>query len=90
MTKADLIKAISAETGLSLGQTETTLAGLATITAKAILDDGDALIPGVGKLELSLRAARTGRNPRNGEEVHIPAKRAVKFRAAKSLKDAVA
>lgn len=90
MTKAELIKAISTDTGLSLGQTETVLASLASVTAKAVLEDGEALIPGVGKLELGVRSARTGRNPQTGAEVQIPAKRVVKFKAAKSLKDAVA
>lgn len=90
MTKAELIKALSTKTGMGVAQTENVLARLADITAESILDGGEALIPGVGKLELKLRNARTGRNPKTGEEVEIPAKRAVKFKAAKALKDAVA
>lgn len=90
MTKAELIKALSTKTGMSVAQTENVLARLADITAESILEGGEALIPGVGKLELTHRAARTGRNPKTGEEVEIPAKRAVKFKAAKALKDAVA
>lgn len=46
-------------------------------------------IPGIGKLVLVNRAERTGRNPRTGETIQIPAKKAVKFRIAKSCKDAV-
>ncbi|WP_288078535.1 HU family DNA-binding protein [Pseudomonas sp.] len=90
MTKAELIKALSTKTGMGVAQTENVLARLADITAESILDAGEALIPGVGKLELTFRAARTGRNPKTGEEVQIEAKRAVKFKAAKALKDAVA
>lgn len=90
MTKAELIKALSTKTGMGVAQTENVLARLADITAEAILDGGEALIPGVGKLELKFRSARTGRNPKTGVEVEIPAKRAVKFKAAKALKDAVA
>lgn len=90
MTKAELIKALSTKTGMGVAQTENILARLADITAESILDKGEALIPGVGKLELTHRAARTGRNPKTGEEVEIAAKRAVKFKAAKALKDAVA
>ena len=46
-------------------------------------------IPGLGKLVLVKRKARMGRNPQTGEPIHIPAKRALKFRVAKAAKDAV-
>ncbi len=47
------------------------------------------LLPGIGKLAVSNRKARTGRNPQTGESIKIPAKRAVKFRVAKACKDGV-
>lgn len=46
-------------------------------------------IAGLGIFEAKMRAARTGRNPRTGESIQIPAMRVPKFRAAKALKDAV-
>lgn len=46
-------------------------------------------LPGLGKLVLVNRKARTGRNPATGEEIKIPAKKVVKFRVAKACKDAV-
>ena len=46
-------------------------------------------IAGLGIFEAKTRAARTGRNPRTGETIQIPAMRVPKFRAAKALKDAV-
>ncbi len=46
-------------------------------------------IAGLGIFEAKTRAARTGRNPRTGETIEIPAMRVPKFRAAKALKDAV-
>ncbi len=46
-------------------------------------------LPGLGKLVLSNRKARTGRNPQTGEAIKIPAKRVVKFRVAKAAKDAI-
>lgn len=46
-------------------------------------------IPGIGKLVLVKRAARTGRNPQTGAAIKIPAKKVVKFRIAKACKDAV-
>jgi len=49
----------------------------------------DVSIAGLGIFEAKMRAARTGRNPRTGESIQIPAMRVPKFRAAKALKDAV-
>jgi DNA-binding protein HU-beta len=46
-------------------------------------------IPGIGKLVLSNRKARMGRNPKTGEAIKIAAKRVVKFRVAKAAKDAI-
>jgi len=46
-------------------------------------------IPGLGKLVLVARKARMGRNPQTGEAIKIPARRVVKFRVAKAMKDAV-
>jgi DNA-binding protein HU-beta len=46
-------------------------------------------LPGLGKLVLVNRKARTGRNPATGETIKIPAKKVVKFRVAKACKDAV-
>ncbi len=46
-------------------------------------------LPGLGKLVLSNRKARMGRNPQTGESIKIPAKRVVKFRVAKAAKDAI-
>lgn len=45
---------------------------------------------GIGKIKVSLRAARPGRNPATGEAMVIPAKNVPSFSAAKALKDAAA
>ena len=47
------------------------------------------VIPGIGKLVLVNRAARTGRNPATGQPIQIPAKKVLKFRVAKAAKDAI-
>ena len=46
-------------------------------------------VPGLGKLVLSNRKARMGRNPATGEPIQIKAKRVVRFRVAKAAKDAI-
>ena len=59
---------------------------LATSQAKKV---GAFTIPGIGKLVLSKRKARMGRNPQTGEAIKIPAKKVVKMRLAKACKDAI-
>jgi DNA-binding protein HU-beta len=46
-------------------------------------------LPGLGKVVLVQRKARTGRNPQTGETINIPAKEGVKFRVAKAAKEAI-
>jgi DNA-binding protein HU-beta len=46
-------------------------------------------ITGLGKLHIVDRAARTGVNPRTKEKIAIPAKKAIKFKVSKTLKDNV-
>ena len=45
--------------------------------------------PGLGKLVIVNRKARMGRNPQTGEAIKIPAKKVLKFRIAKEMKDRV-
>ena len=44
---------------------------------------------GFGTFSVTKREARTGRNPQTGEEIKIPAKKVVKFRAGAKLAEAV-
>ena len=60
---------------------------LATLAAKQARNG--FVFPGVGKLVVVNRKARMGRNPQTGEAIKIPAKRVLKFRIAKAMKDAV-
>ena len=54
------------------------------ILADGIADSGVRL-PNVGSFSLNQRAARTGRNPQTGAAIQIPAKKVVKFSAARTL-----
>jgi DNA-binding protein HU-beta len=46
-------------------------------------------IAGFGGFEVKQRKPRTGRNPRTGEVVQVPATKVPKFRPSKALKEAV-
>ena len=46
-------------------------------------------IPGFGSFKIDERAARTGRNPRNGDLMNIPAKNVMKFKISKTLSEKI-
>jgi DNA-binding protein HU-beta len=59
-------------------------------TIIAALQKGDTVtIVGFGTFSVSKRGARTGRNPRTGEEIKIKASKTAKFKAGKALKDGI-
>jgi DNA-binding protein HU-beta len=87
MTKSATIAALAQKTSLSKKQVTETLDQLLTLATKEAKNG--FVLPGFGKLVLANRKARMGRNPQTGEPIKIPAKRVVKFRIAKALKDSV-
>lgn len=89
-SKQELISRIARETGATNSQVSNIIDALAAATIEDLNFFGEALIPGVTKVKVVQRAARTGRNPKTGEAVEIEAKKAVKFTALKALKDGVA
>ena len=56
---------------------------------KTGLKEGGVRIPNFGTFSVRERAARTGRNPQTGEEIHIAASKSVGFKVAKNIKDAL-
>jgi DNA-binding protein HU-beta len=90
MTKADLVKALKEQAGLAtLAQAEAAYNELFRILAST-LKKGDALtIQGFGSFKVVDRKARKGRNPRTGEEINIPASKAVKFTPGKAFKESL-
>ena len=62
---------------------------LAGLAEEELREKGAFSLPGIGKLVVQSREARTGRNPATGEAVEIPARKVVKARIAKGLRDAV-
>jgi len=65
------------------------LAALGDVVASELRQGNEVVLPEIGKLVVSERAARTGRNPQTGEELTVPASRVVKLKPAKALKDRV-
>lgn len=92
MTKAELLKNWHESTLVdtrNIAHAETLLKGLCDVIAAELLGGGEIPLPSVGKLKVKATPARTGRNPRTGEAVDIPAGRKVVFVAGKELKEAL-
>ena len=90
MTKAQMVTALAEKTGLSKKEVSGFFDTLSEMAYDEVKNNGEFVLPGFGKLVKTKRKARKGRNPATGEEITIPAKTVVKFRLAKSAKDAVA
>ena len=95
MTKAELVqKLVMASSGPHTGRTmwksdvEALLCGI-DIVVRDALARGESVPLAGGKLEPKKRRARTGRNPRTGDPVEIPACVVVRFTAGKALKEAL-
>ena len=89
VNKSELIDAIAAQADISKAAAGRALDG-ALEAVKDALQKGDMVtLVGFGTFYVGKRAARNGRNPRTGKTIKIAAASLPKFRAGKSLKDAV-
>ena len=87
-TKVQIIRALADKTGLTQAQVGSVLEELAKL-AYAGAKQGGFPVPGLGKVSMKQRKARTGFNPKTQEKIQIPAKTVVKFRLSKTAKDAI-
>lgn len=87
MTKTQIAGHIANKFEITKKQSTEILVELASLAAKQAKNG--FVFPGVGKLVVVNRKARMGRNPQTGAEIKIPAKRVLKFRIAKAMKDSV-
>ena len=89
MNRAEFVGALAEKTGTSKVKAEELLKGFLETVEVALLEDGDLSFVGWGKFEVKDTSARVGRNPKTGEEIQIPAKKVVKFKAGKKLAEAI-
>jgi len=90
MTKAVLVQKIQEKSSLQTkAQAESVLNALVSTLIEAMNAGESVTLTGFGSFKVTQRAARKGRNPRTGKEIHIPAGKAVKFTPGKTLKDSV-
>ena len=89
MNKAELAEAIANKVGLTKNQTTEILDAVEETITATIKGGGEVTLTGFGTFSARKRAARMGVNPKTGAKIHIPAMKVPKFRAGKSLKDAI-
>ena len=89
MNKSDLIDAMAQSANITKAEAGDALDGALSAIKDALSKNGSVTLVGFGTFKVGERAARTGRNPRTGEEIKIGAARVPKFTAGKALKDAV-
>jgi DNA-binding protein HU-beta len=89
MNKGDLVEIVAQDCNLSKTAAEQVLSSVLGAITNAVATREKVTLIGFGAFSVSERAAREGRNPKTGETIQIPAGKAVKFKAGKTLVDAV-
>ena len=89
MNKNDLVSAVATSTGISKSEGATVIDSMLNSIASALKDGGEVRLPGFGTFSVAHRKASEGRNPRTGEPIQIPASKLPKFKAGKTLKEAL-
>lgn len=90
MTKDELIDSVASKTDVSKKETEMVINAVLESITNALTDGDKVTLTGFGTFAVSNRAARVGVNPQNpSQKINIPAMNVPKFKAGKSLKDAV-
>lgn len=85
MNKTELVAAMAEKAGLSKADAAKAYNAYVDVLKEQLTKGDKVALLGYGTFEVVERPARTGRNPRTGEEITIAAKKSVKFKAGKGL-----
>ena len=89
MNKTELVAAVATKADLSKKDAEAAVKAVLDAVTEALADGEKVALVGFGTFEVKERAARTGKNPRTGEAIEIPASKVPYFKAGAALKNAV-
>lgn len=89
MTKSELITLIQEKGEYSKKDAEKALSTVISSITDALIEGEKVQLVGFGTFEVRDRKEKESKNPRTGETILVPAKKAPAFKAGKALKDAV-
>lgn len=89
MSKQDLVNYIAEETGLSKADATRALDAMMKGITEGLKKEGKVTLTGFVTFTAKQKPAKTGRNPKTGETVKIPAKVAATIKAGSKLKEAL-
>lgn len=87
MNRKELVDALASKTGNSRKDSDAFLNAFLNSVKGELKKGGSVNLVGFGSFKVVHRPARDARNPRTGEKIRIPARRAPVFRAGKALKE---
>ena len=88
MTKEELIAAVAKEAKITKVAAAKAIDSMTDSITKELKKGGRISLTGFGTFAVAKRKARTGRNPRSGETIRIPATKTAKFKPGSALKQA--
>ena len=89
MTRRELARLVAERAGMNPADAGAALNGALDAVRDALARGETVRIPGFGTFQARTRLPRTGRNPRTGEPVDLPASRTVRFRPGTRLRQTV-
>lgn len=89
MNKQELIERVAKQADLPKTKAQSAVEAVFDAIKSTLKGGGEVRLVGFGTFSVANRAATTGRNPRTGEAINIPASKQPKFKAGKELKEAV-
>ena len=89
MSKAELVEKIADQAKLTKVDAERALNAFINVVTASLKEGEDVTLVGFGTFAVGSRAERPGRNPQTGEAITISAKKVVKFKPGKALKEEV-
>lgn len=89
MNKQELVNEVAKKADLPKTKAQAAVEAIFESIKMTLKKGGEVRLVGFGTFTVAKRAATTGRNPRTGEKISIPASKQPKFKAGKELKEAV-
>ena len=89
MNKNELISNIADKAGLTKAEAGKAVNSFISAIIDSLAKGQDIRLVGFGTFSVSKRAAKTGRNPRTGAAIQIKARKLAKFKAGKTLQNAI-